>query len=79
MKEHGVKRLVVLSASGVGDCESAASWFFRTVFINGLLKGDYRDHDVQERMTRESGLDFVIARPTRPSAQRNTSTHKPPT
>jgi uncharacterized protein YbjT (DUF2867 family) len=60
-----VKRLVVLSAYGVGDCEPAACWFFRTVFIKGLLKGNYRDHDVQERMTRESGLDFVIARPTR--------------
>ena len=28
----------------------------------GLL---LRAHDVQERLTRESGLDFVIARPTR--------------
>jgi len=65
MKEHGVKRLVVLTAFGVGDSEAAAGWFMKTVFINGLLKGFYRDHDVQERMTRESGLDFIIARPTR--------------
>jgi len=65
MKEHGVKRLVVLTAFGVGDSKPAAGWFMKTVFINGLLKGFYRDHDVQERMTRESGLDFVIARPTR--------------
>jgi uncharacterized protein YbjT (DUF2867 family) len=28
-------------------------------------KGFFDDHDVQERMTKESGLDFVIARPTR--------------
>ena len=65
MKEHGVKRLVVLSAYGVGDSKPAASWFERTFFIDGLLKGFFLDHDVQERMTRESGLDFVIARPTR--------------
>lgn len=65
MKEHGVKRLVVLSAHGVGDSFPAASWFQRTFMIGALLKDWFRDHDVQERMTRESGLDFVIARPTR--------------
>lgn len=41
MKEHGVKRLVVLSAFGVGDSESAAGWFMKTVFIDRLLKGFY--------------------------------------
>jgi nucleoside-diphosphate-sugar epimerase len=59
MKEQGVKRLVVLTAFGCGDSEAVAGWFMQTVFINGLLKGFYRDHDVQERMTRASGLDFV--------------------
>ena len=65
MKEHGVKRLVVLSAHGVGESKSAASWLQRTLLIGGLLKGFFRDHEVQERMTRDSGLDFIIARPTR--------------
>ena len=55
----------LLTAHGVGESKSAASWFQRTLLIEGLLKGFFRDHDVQERMTRESGLDFVIARPTR--------------
>ncbi len=65
MKDHGVRRLVVLTAFGVGDSKEVAGWFMKTVFIDGLLQGFYRDHDAQERMTRESGLDFVIARPTR--------------
>ncbi len=65
MKEQGVKRLVVLTAHGVGDSYRVASWFQRTFLIGALLKGFFRDHDVQERLTRESGLDFVIARPTR--------------
>jgi uncharacterized protein YbjT (DUF2867 family) len=64
MKLYGVKRLVVLSAHGVGDSCNAVSWLQRTLLINGLLKYPFRDHEVQERMTRESGLDFVIARPT---------------
>jgi len=65
MKEHGVKRLVILSAHGVAESKPAASWFQRTLLIEGLLKGFFDDHAVQERMTRESGLDFVIVRPTR--------------
>lgn len=65
MKLHGVKRLVILSAHGVGATQPAASWFQRTFLIARLLKGFFRDHEVQERLTQESGLDFVIARPTR--------------
>jgi putative NADH-flavin reductase len=65
MKELGVKRLVVLTAHGVGETKPVASWFQRTFLIDRLLKGFFADHDVQERLTRESGLDYVIARPTR--------------
>ncbi|HEY1954165.1 MAG TPA: NAD(P)H-binding protein [Polyangiaceae bacterium] len=65
MKEHGVKRLVVLSAHGVADTYRVASWFQRKFLIGGIIKYAFRDHEVQERMVRESGLDFVIARPTR--------------
>ena len=65
MQAHGVKRLVVLSAFGVGDSEAVASWFMKTFFINRLLKGFSHDHDVQEQMTRDSRRDFVIARPMR--------------
>ena len=47
MKEHGVKRLVILTAYGVGASRPAASWFQRTFLIDRLLQGFYRDHDVQ--------------------------------
>lgn len=65
MKAHGVKRLIVLSAAGAGDSIKTAPWFLKTFVIGGLLKIPFRDHDVQERITAESGLDYVIARPTR--------------
>jgi uncharacterized protein YbjT (DUF2867 family) len=65
MKAQGCRRLVVLSAHGVGDSKPAQSWFQRTFLIDRLLKGFFRDHEVQERLTQESGLDFIIARPTR--------------
>ena len=65
MKEHGVKRLVVLSASGAGDSRASCGWLFRTFVIDGILKRAYADHDVQEEITKKSGLEWVIARPTR--------------
>ena len=65
MKELGVPRLVVLSARGAGDSRGAANWLLRTLVIDGILKRAFADHDVQERLTRDSGLAWVIARPTR--------------
>lgn len=65
MKEHRVKRLVVLSAHGAGDSVAASGWFLRTFVVGMILKRAFADHDVQERLTRDSGLEFVIARPTR--------------
>ncbi len=65
MKEHGVKRLVILSAQGAGDSVASANWLLRTFVIGGILKRAFADHDVQEKLTMESGLDWVIARPTR--------------
>jgi putative NADH-flavin reductase len=65
MKQHGAKRLVILSAHGAGDSFSSAPWILRTFVIRGILKYAFADHDVQEKMTHESGLEWVIARPTR--------------
>lgn len=65
MKAHGVKRLVVLSALGTGDSRAASGWLIRTLVVDGILKRAFADHDVQEKLTRESGLEWVIARPGR--------------
>jgi len=65
MKEQGVKRLCVLSAFGVGESRRAANWFLDKLMISWLLKVPYEDHERQERLVMDSGLDWVIARPTR--------------
>jgi putative NADH-flavin reductase len=65
MKAGGSRRLVVLSALFVGDSRPLANFFLRLVMVDGLLKLPYADHEVQERLVRESGLDWVIARPSR--------------
>jgi uncharacterized protein YbjT (DUF2867 family) len=65
MKAHGVRRLVVLSALGTGDSRRLANFFVDKLVISLLLKAPFEDHERQERLVRESGLDWVIARPGR--------------
>jgi uncharacterized protein YbjT (DUF2867 family) len=65
MKASGVRRLVVLSALGVGESAKLVGFVARTLLAGFILKVPFEDHDRQETMTRESGLDWVIARPGR--------------
>jgi uncharacterized protein YbjT (DUF2867 family) len=65
MKAHGVRRLVVLSALGVGESRKLANFIFDKLLISFILKAPYEDHERQEKLVRESGLDWVIARPGR--------------
>lgn len=65
MKRHGVKKLAVLSALGVGETRNQLSWLMRMIMIDGLLKLPYADHERQEALVRGSGLEWVIARPSR--------------
>ncbi len=65
MRTEGVKRLVVLSALGVGDSRPLVNIVVRTIAIGFLLKNPFEDHERQERMVRETDLEWVIARPGR--------------
>jgi uncharacterized protein YbjT (DUF2867 family) len=65
MKAHGVRRLVVLSAFGVGESRKIAGFLVDKLVISFILKVPFEDHERQEKMVRESDLDWVIARPTR--------------
>ena len=65
MKAHGVRRLVVLSAMGVGESRGLTNFFVDKLVISFLLKAPFEDHERQEALVRASGLDWVIARPGR--------------
>ena len=65
MRAEGVKRLVVLSAFGTGESRRAMSFLIQKVVVDWILKLPFQDHERQEKMVRESGLDWVIARPGR--------------
>ena len=65
MKKAGVKRLAVLSALGVGESRPLLNAVVRAVAVGWLLKLPYEDHERQEEQVRASGLDWVVARPSR--------------
>ncbi len=65
MKTHGVRRLVILSALGVGDSLAQTGFLVRKLMVEFILKAAFVDHERQEELVMKSGLDWVIARPGR--------------
>ncbi|GAB3196713.1 hypothetical protein GCM10027261_20140 [Geodermatophilus arenarius] len=62
MREHGVPRLVVQSSYGVGETRGRLPLSARLVFAL-LLRPQIADHERQERVVRDSGLDWTIVQP----------------
>lgn len=64
MQQAGARRLLVVSSLGVGNSYAGASLPSK-LFIKTVLYGVIIDKELQEEAIRESGLDWIIARPTR--------------
>ncbi|GJM41562.1 MAG: hypothetical protein DHS20C20_18440 [Ardenticatenaceae bacterium] len=62
MTKQNIKRLVVVSALGVGDSRDRVSRSFK-VLMKTVLRKAYEDKERQEQLVRDSGLDWVIVRP----------------
>jgi putative NADH-flavin reductase len=62
MRAHGVRRLIFISAIGVGEAIRDVP-LLPALFARTLLRGIYADKVIGERMVRESGLDWTIAQP----------------
>lgn len=63
MHKSNVKRLIVVSAMGVGESWNTLS-FFNKFFFATLLKNSRNDHEAQEKAVKESKLDYTIIRPS---------------
>jgi putative NADH-flavin reductase len=66
MKKQGVKRLIWLSAGGVGDSAPQiirASFVFGRIVMPLFLRKPYANHARAEELIRPSGLDFTVVRP----------------
>ena len=62
MRAHGVGRLVVQSSYGVGPTRDRLPLSSRLVFAL-VLRPQIDDHERQERLVRDSGLDWTIVQP----------------
>jgi len=63
MKQNNVRRLIVVSAMGVGKSWNSLSMFNKLLFAI-LMKSTREDHEAQEAAVKESGLDWTIIRPS---------------
>lgn len=65
MTRAGVRRLICISAGGVGDSRGHGGFVFDRLFQPLLLGPAYKDKDRQEAAIRASSLDWVVVRPAR--------------
>lgn len=63
MKAEGVRRVIAVSAGGVGDSLGLVPAVFRAFLATTALKGVYAALDRMERVYLESGLEVCMVRP----------------
>ena len=63
MTRNGVRRLVCVSAMGVGDSRGHGGFVFDRLFLPLLLSEAYKDKERQDAAIRASLLDWVLVRP----------------
>lgn len=63
MKSHGVKKIVIMSAFGVGDSFSHLNFLMKPVIRLSNMGIQYEDHRLVDEETRLSGLNWAIVRP----------------
>jgi putative NADH-flavin reductase len=63
MTRAGVRRLICISALGIGDSRNHGGFVFDRLIQPSLLGPAYKDKERQEAAIRASSLDWVVIRP----------------
>ena len=63
MKESGINRLVVVSCVGSGESKGHGGFWYDKVIQPLMMKRILCDRERQEKIIRDSGLDWTIVRP----------------
>lgn len=63
MHETGIRRIIVQTGAGAGDSFGGMPLFMKGLIRFTGLKYVYADHDGQEKVLKESDLDWTIVRP----------------
>ncbi|KAH7048435.1 NAD-dependent epimerase/dehydratase-like protein [Macrophomina phaseolina] len=63
MRQHGVTKIVTMSAFGVAESSPNLLCLFRGVLRGTNMKYQFADHDQVDAEMKGSGLDYVLVRP----------------
>ena len=63
MREEGVKRIIVMSTAGAGDSVTEFPRWFRWLTEHSSMKYAYKEHGEQEKLLKQSDLDWTAIRP----------------
>jgi len=63
MGEKGIRRIVLMTAAGVGDTANMLPGFFKFLKNISNIRFAYADHERQEKILAGSDLDWTILRP----------------
>ena len=74
MTARGIRRIVVLSAFGVGDSLSTAALPLRWMFTRTNLKYTYADHNLLDAEIRDTDTDWTLLRPAALNNKASTAT-----
>ncbi len=62
MKRCGMKRLICQSTLGVGESWGSLNFYWKYIMFGFILRNVFADHQRQEDMVQNSGLDWTIIR-----------------
>lgn len=65
MKEHGIRKIAIMSAFGVGDSLPNLVFIMRWVIKGSNMSFQWEDHNLVDQEMKKSGMDYVLVRPTR--------------
>lgn len=63
MQRAGIARLICQSTLGARESWSNLNFFWKRIMFGGLLRIVFRDHEIQETLVEESGLNWTLVRP----------------
>ena len=63
MKNVGVRRLICQSTLGAGESWSNLDFYWKYIMFGFILRKVFADHQRQEALVKNSGLDWTIVRP----------------
>lgn len=63
MKQHQIGRLICQSTLGIGKSRANLNFYWKYFMFGLLLRKVYQDHEIQEKIVKDSELDWTIVRP----------------